>query len=215
MLLQIDIDSTLYDADKLLTQLAEESNFKWPRRTNHWMGAFEVTHQDDTPCTVEEMKKLFRKAHSYEYVMEQKPYPHASSVLKQLVTDFPELEIAYVSDRNSQQTGALREWLENYDFLHSEGAHVQATKDKRHWMRERRPEIVIDDRVRTMLMARFELNSYVVSLEHNHNVNLRGEVDHIYIVKDWKEIDTVLRETIIPKVQEKAVSKEHELSYAR
>lgn len=206
MLIQVDVDSTLYDADKLFGDLAAEAGIKWPRRDKGWKAAEEILKTDGTYCTREDLVKVFRKAHSREIVSQQKPYPNAVKVIQGLVRDYPEVEVAYVSDRNEQQTGALRDWLEAQGFLVDSDTFVAATKDKRHWMREKRPEIVIDDRVRTMLMARYELGSYVVSLEHNHNVNLKGEVEHIYIVPTWKEIDTVLRETIIPKVQEKSLS---------
>lgn len=230
MLIQVDVDSTLYDADKLFGDLAEEAGIKWPRRDNGWKPAHELQKEDGSVCTVQDLKKVFRKAHSREYVLQNKPYPHSAKVIQGIVQDYPEIEIAYVSDRNEQQTGALRDWLDDNGFLvHNENwneyrnttrdsthdTYVAATKDKRHWMREKRPEIVIDDRVRTMLMARYELGSYVVSLQHNHNVNLKGEVEHIYIVKDWRAIDQTLREIIIPKVQERSVTRTMELAYGR
>jgi hypothetical protein len=226
MLIQVDVDSTLYDADKLFGDLAEEAGIKWPRRDNGWKPAHELQKEDGSPCTPQDLKKVFRKAHSREYVAQNKPYPHSAKVIQGLVQDYPEIEIAYVSDRNEQQTGALKDWLYDNGFIEQDGygtphsefhrdTYVAATKDKRHWMRERRPEIVIDDRVRTMLMARYELGSYVVSLQHNHNVNLKGEVEHIYIVKDWREIDKTLREIIIPKVQERSVTRTMELAYGR
>ena len=205
MLIQVDVDSTLYDADKLFRTLGREAGINWPAKMNHWLPAEAITKDDGTPCVREDLVKVFRKAHSREFVSQQKPYPHAVSVLKGIIDDFPEAEVAYVSDRNEQQTGALRDWLDEQGFL-GHDSFVAATKDKRHWMRERKPEIVIDDRVRTMLMARYELGSYVVSLEHNHNINLKGEVEHIYIVPTWKEIDTALREIILPKIQEKSLS---------
>lgn len=213
MLMQVDVDSTLYDADKLFADLAEEAGIKWPRRDNEWKKANELFKVDGTPCTIQDLKTVFRKAHSKEYVSLQKPYPHAAKVLGNLVEDYPELEIAYVSDRNEQQTSALRSWLETNGFLFGTDTFVAATKDKRHWMREKRPEIVIDDRVRTQLMAKFELGSYVVSLAHNHNRNLRNEVDGIYIVESWLEIEDVLRE-IIPTVLERSLSHSKELEYA-
>lgn len=212
MLIQVDVDSTLYDADKLFNDIAVEQGIKWPRKANAWLMPSEIYHMSGDPCTVEDMKKIFRTAHSAEVVMRNKPYPHAVKVLQDLVSDFPEVELAYVSDRNEQQTSSLHAWLHEQGFLPSEDTHVAATKDKRHWMRERMPEIVIDDRVRTMLMARYELDSYVVSLEHNHNINLKGEVDGIFIVKDWLAIDTVLRETVIPKLQEISPSRTRQLA---
>jgi len=213
MLIQVDVDSTLYDADPLFEKLAREQGVQWPRRAKNWLPAEQIQKDDGTTCTRDDLVKVFRKAHSHEYVSQNKPYPHAAKVLQGIVADYPEVEIAYVSDRNEQQTAALRDWLDANGFLTNPDFHVAATKDKRHWMRERRPEVVIDDRVRTMLMARFELNSYVVSLEHNHNANLYGEVEHIYIVKDWKAIDAVLRETILPRLQQKSVSRDKEISY--
>jgi hypothetical protein len=219
MLIQIDVDSTLYDADKLFYQLAKEQGIKWPRNNNCWLPAEKIFREDGTPCGREDLVRIFRKAHSYEYVMQQKPYARSAETLGRIAA-VPEVEIAYVSDRNEQQTGALRDWLEINGFLFSEDAHVQATKDKRHWMRERKPEIVVDDRVRTMMMARYELGSYVVSLEHAHNANLRGEVEHIYLAKKWSSydnnggwadedsIDYILTEIVLPKALGRSLRKE-------
>lgn len=205
MLIQVDVDNTLYDSDYVFAKAAEEYGLKWPRKYDHWFGPEFIG--TDLPTLL----NVFRKGHSKEYVVQNKPYPHAVRIIKELVEDFDDLEIAYVSDRNPQAQSALREWLADNDFLHGEDAHVQAGRDKRDWMRERRPAVVIDDRVRTMLMARFELDAQVVSLKHEYNVNLTGEVEGIYIVKDWKEIDAVLRNTILPKLQETSLSREKEL----
>ncbi len=213
MLIQVDVDSTLYDADKLFAELAEEAGIQWPRRAKYWLPAEKILKQDGTQCTRDDLVKVFRKAHSHEYVSQQKPYPNAAKVLAGLVDTYDDIEIAYVSDRNEQQTGALRDWLEANGFLHNEDQHVAATKDKRHWMRERKPEIVIDDRVRTMLMARTELNAYVVSLTHPHNINLTGEVEHIWLVDNWTELGDVLNNELIPRVQQKMVSHDKALTY--
>lgn len=208
MLIQVDVDSTLYDADKLFGDIAEELGIKWPRRDNCWKTPPEIFKTDGTPCSREDLVRIFRKAHSREKVLKNKPYPNAVKVLKGLAEDYSDIEIAYVSDRNEQQGVALREWLEQEGFLTNPDQHVAATKDKRHWMREKRPEILIDDRIRTMLMARYELGSVVVSLQHNHNVNLRGEAEGIYIVDNWKQIDQTLREIVIPSIQTVSRTKE-------
>lgn len=207
MLIQVDVDSTLYDADKLFGDLAEEAGIKWPRRSSSWGQPQAILKHDGTPCNRDDLVRVFRKAHSKEYVSQQKPYPNAAKVLAGIVEDFDSVEVAYVSDRHESQGAALRDWLDEHGFLQDEDQHVVVSKDKRQWMREKRPDVLIDDRVRTMLMARFELGSYVVSLQHPHNVNLFGEVDHIYIVKDWKAIDEVLRETVIPKIEEKGLGR--------
>lgn len=200
MLVQIDIDSTLYDADKLFGELAAEAGIKWPKRDNEWKAAEEIFKDDGTACSRIDLTNIFRKAHSYEYVLKQKPYPHAVEVIQGWVRDLPNLEIAYVSDRNEAQTGALKAWLDKNGFLPNEETHVAATADKREWMRENHPGIVIDDRVRTILMARYELGSKVIAFQHNHNINLKREADGIYVVKDWLEIDECVRVLAMPPI---------------
>jgi hypothetical protein len=120
-----------------------------------------------------------------------------------LQRNYEDAQIAYVSDRNETQTDALHEWLSQEGFLSSGDEFVAATKDKREWMRENRPDIVVDDRVRTMLMARFELDAYVASLIQPWNINLKNEVEGVWIVPDWKTLGKVLNEEIIPKVYTK------------
>lgn len=192
MLIQVDVDSTLYDADKLFGSIAKERGIKWLYRYPRWFGPEELG------CSRADMKNIFRAAHSKEYVMQQTPYPGAVETLRNLVEDFDNIEVVYISDRNEAQGKALREWLEVNDFLHSEDQHVMATKDKRVWMRQHRPDVVIDDRVRTLVLAATELGAHGVSLEHPHNINLRNEVPNIHIVEDWNGIDKVLREVVIP-----------------
>lgn len=200
MLIQVDVDSTLYDADKLFYKVAhEEFGVEWPRRFPGWASP------EDIGTDLKTLKNVFRRCHSKDYVLQQKPYKGAVETLTQIVQDYDDVEIAFVSDRNEAQTAALQAWLDQEGFLTSGDEYVAATKDKREWMRENRPQIVIDDRVRTILMARFELDSYVTSLTHAHNVNLRNEVNGVWMVKDWPEMQTVLNEIVIPKVQTKVL----------
>ena len=205
MLIQVDVDSTLYDADKLFGQVAEEAGIKWPYNARSWLPANSLRTFDGEEVTVEALKRVFRRAHSREYVLQQTPYKGAAEVLGNLVEEFDEIEIAYVSDRNEQQSKALEDWLEANDFLHSPDQKVVVSKDKRHWMRQHRPEIVIDDRVRTLIMARFELGAYGATLEHAHNINLRGEVEGIFVCKNWREIDSAIREGIFPRIGTKTM----------
>lgn len=200
MLIQVDVDSTLYDADKLWASLAPEFGIKWPKRDNRWRKPEEIEMLDGSACDLETLLKLFRKSHGREYVLDNKPYPNAAEVLANVVDTHKDVEIAYVSDRNPQQTSTLEEWLDISGFLHTDDQTVVATKDKREWMRENHPAIVIDDRVRTILLARYELGSYVLTLEHNHNINLRGEANGIYLAKDWKELGELL-DHVIEKVE--------------
>lgn len=202
MLIQVDVDSTLYDADPLFSKVANEQGINWPDRDNGWRKAEEVLFYDGTPCTVDDLLKVFRKCHSAEMVQYNVPYESSASVLKRISEDHSDVQIAYVSDRNSQQTSALTQWLEDNDFLHTSDQVVVATKDKREWMRANKPSIVIDDRVRTILLARYELGSYVATLTHPHNINLKNEAEGVYFVNNWDEMYPVLEE-LITKVETK------------
>jgi hypothetical protein len=197
MLIQVDVDSTLYDADVLFGEVAPDFGVEWVYGMNHWGSPA------DFGTDLETLLNLFRQAHSRPYVLKNKPYDDAVSVLNQIAEDYEDAQIAYVSDRNEMQTDALHEWLSQEGFLSSGDEFVAATKDKREWMRANRPDIVVDDRVRTMLMARFELDAYVASLVQPHNINLKNEVEGVWIVPDWKTLGKVLNEEIIPKVYTK------------
>jgi hypothetical protein len=71
---------------------------------------------------------------------------------------------------------------------------VVATMDKKSWLAEKRPSIVIDDRVQTIIYSRYEIGSTVLSLIHNHNRNLCNEIDGVYMCQDWFEIGFKLDE---------------------
>jgi hypothetical protein len=202
MLIQVDVDNTLYFSDVCFKEAAKEFGIDWPERYTTWFTP------EDIGLDVDTLLAVFEKAHGPGYIEKNVPYPNASVVLEGLVRDYDDLEIAYISDRSEELRQPLYEWLERWGFLSSPDQHVEATKDKRHWMREHRPEIVIDDRPRTILMSKYELGATVVSLEHPYNVNFKRDLDDVYIVSDWLEIDKVLRNTVLPAVHDKALSRE-------
>jgi hypothetical protein len=198
MLIQVDVDSTLYDANSLFYEVgSKQFGIDWPSQYNFWFRPEDIGTDLDTLLTV------FRTCHSEDCVRKQKPFPYASEILNEIAKDYPDAEIAYVSDRSEELRQPLHDWLEWHGFLTNPDQHVAVTNDKRVWMRENRPDIVIDDRVRTMLMARYELGAQVLSLELPYNVNLKGEADGIYILPTWLEIGKTLREIVIPKIQNK------------
>ncbi len=195
MLIQVDIDSTLYDADKLFWEVGDDLGIRWPMESYSWSQPNGITKLDGTLCNRQDLIRIFRKAHSKEYIMKNVPYADSVETINNLVEEY-DVEIAYVSDRNEQQNKALQEWLQQEGFLSKGNEHVIATKDKRDWMRKFLPNIVIDDRVRTILMARYELDADVVALRMNWNMNLRGEADGIYVCDDWKEIGRTVEKII-------------------
>lgn len=201
MLIQVDVDNTLYDSNVCFKKAAEFYGVNWPLEYDHWFGP------DYVDTDLKTLLNVFRRGHSKEFVVENRPYPNSAAVLGGLVDSFEDVEIAYVSDRNEAQSKALSTWLDAHGFLYSADQHVVVSKDKRDWMRRMQPDIVIDDRVRTMIMARTELDAQVVSLEFPYNINLKGEIEGIHIVRDWMAVDDVLREKIIPNVREKSLSR--------
>lgn len=180
MIVQVDVDSTLYDSSALFAEVARAHyEVDLPVESNNWHGYFDY-------ASAETLVKIFRKSHSKEYVAQQEPYSGSVEVLESLADRGH--DIFYVSDRHPQAVSALREWLDTHGFLQNNHERVIVGKDKRQWMRDVRPDIVIDDRVRTMMMARFELGATVFSVAQPWNTNLYKEVDGIYICKDWAEI---------------------------
>lgn len=192
MLAMVDVDSTLYDADALFTRLATEAGFGWVSASYTWF------QPQDIGVPRETFTKMFRKAHSRDEALSQKPYPDAQLTLGWAQTEYP-LDIFYVSNRSKQSLGALREWIAQEGFPQPE--NVIAHSDKREWLREMKPDIVIDDRVQTILMARYEIGAEVLSIKHNHNLNLCGEAPGIYICDDWNGIRTTLGELVLPRLE--------------
>ena len=187
--MMVDVDSTLYDADALFHRVAIDQGHDWyPKKSYEW---FRAEHLD---VSQEVMTNLFRKAHSSEYVNERlKPYKGAVKMMKQFHENYSDIfNIFYVSSRHPQMEGTLAKWIAMKDFPLEGEERVIATMDKKSWIKEFRPAIVIDDRVQTIIYSRFEIGATVLSLTHNHNRNLRGEVDGVFMCDDWFEIGSKL-----------------------
>lgn len=180
MIIQVDVDSTLYDSSTLFAKVAKDYHeVDLPINSNNWHAYYDYAEADV-------LHKVFRKSHSREMVEQQVPYDGAVEVLAEIAGRGH--DVFYVSDRHPQAAGALKDWLLACGFLTEATTNVIVGKDKRQWMRQTNPEMVIDDRVRTMMMARFELGSTVFSIAQPWNTNLYKEVDGIHICKDWAEI---------------------------
>jgi hypothetical protein len=193
----IDVDSTLYDADVLFHKVAVDEGHDWyPRKSYSWFRA------DHLGISQSVMTNLFRKAHSREYVNETlKPYKDSVQVLTEFFDEWSDyFHPYYVSSRHPQMEGTLLEWITHWDFPLEDPDDVIATMDKKSWIRENRPSIVIDDRVQTIIFSRFEIGATVLSLIHNHNINLTNEIDDVYMCENWPEIGLRLNEVAKRKV---------------
>lgn len=192
-MMMVDVDSTLYDADKLFYRLAQEAGIvDYPKKSYQWFRAHELNVSQQT------LTNLFRRAHSREVVEEIKPYKGSVEVLNQFADTYPDVIIRYVSSRNARAEGPLREWIKAQGYPLDHDTYVTATMNKKEWIFDYVPSIVIDDRVQTMIISRFggrdddqvwhDVNAWVLSLKHPHNINLTNEVDGIFMCDDWYEI---------------------------
>jgi hypothetical protein len=200
MLIAVDVDSTLYDADPLFSRIAKEKGIDYPDRAHQWHTYEAIKMFDGSMCDRDLLQEVFMEAHDYKNIRNQTPYDNAAKTLKSICKTYDKIDLAFVSDRHELSRDFLVEWLENNNFIFQEDIKVITTKDKRHWLRVQKPEIVIDDRVRTILMARYELNASVFAYRHNHNANLQNEADGIYICEDWYVIEKELKELLTRKV---------------
>jgi len=201
--MMIDIDSTLSSAVPIFKREAKALGIDWPTDRYHW-----ITRQY---LGVESrvMSKLFARVHSAENVKTLKPYPGSVEALQRLVERFPELDPWYVSNRNLDTKDVLQDWLEEHEFPYA--YHVYVSHHKLGWIQKERPAIVVDDRVRTMVLARFIYGAQVFSLIQPWNINLSyGELEGIVLRDDWfllgAEITTFLADAQPPKKLDRVVS---------
>ena len=179
--MMVDVDDTLYDAGKLFYRMAQAEGIKgYPKFVRRWHRAHEMGVDQKT------LTNMFRKCHSHEVVAQQKPFKGAVEVLQKFSESNPDVDIWYVSSRNANAETALRDWLEVKRFPCHQNVYVNM--DKKDWMMMNVPEIVIDDRVQTILYARYTLGSAVLAMSMPHNQNLTNEAPGIDICDDWYEI---------------------------
>jgi hypothetical protein len=194
--MMVDVDSTLYDADKLFYKLAMDRGITtYPRKSYQWFRAGELGVSQET------LTNLFRAAHSREEVEKLTPFTNSVEVLTEFMVNHPAVEIHYVSSRNARAEGPLRDWIIDQGYPLEDDAHVVATMDKKGWLMANTPAIVIDDRVQTIIFSRFQLDAYVLSLKHSHNINLTNEIDGVYMCDDWTEIGQALEDPVMKTLE--------------
>lgn len=184
MTLMADVDSTLYDANFLFRQVASEHfGFEWYESPDMWL----QEHHFDLPEGT--FKKLFDLAHSAEKFRDCVPYPDAREVLNRLSVIF---DIEYVSSGNPETQEALIDWLRKHDFPNSD--RTLRTLDKFGWLQQHKPHVVVDDRVKTLLLCAYDLGiKYCYALKQPWNANLSGgEAKNITICDNWLEIERAI-----------------------
>lgn len=188
MRLMIDIDSTLYEANALFREMSLEMGLpEWPVH-DYW------STSSDPPWnyTVEMWADLFSRSHDADVILAQEPYPFAAQELR-FWND--EAEIWYVSNRKPESEAATYQWLVDNGFPQAENL-VVGFQDKALWLDEMLPEVVVDDRVKTIIYARFSIGAEVFTIRHPHNINLKGEVPGVHVCESWKQIGEGIFETM-------------------
>jgi len=160
-------------------------NYPMGRDLVHWF------NDADVGCTLDELLDLFKAAH--ERYMDIEPYEGAVHVLNGLQEDYPDLHVWYVSSRNESTEPTFRQWIAENGFPWPE--NVVAMLSKEPWIEENRPNVVIDDRVRTLVNARLD-GAVGIALRQHHNVNLMRELPDIHIEPDWDSIGARVREAL-------------------
>jgi hypothetical protein len=198
MIVAVDLDSTLVDFLDILMDVAKEKDIKPFNRPNNWL--FDLEYKDGTIVSFVDFTNMIRKAHSPEFLDEREPYPLAAEVLNKVRERG--VQVVILSDNHAQSYPSILNWLQKNNFISFNEDDFILTQDKRHWIKTNNPEVVIDDRVRTILFSRYEVGAKVISLEHPYNVNLKNEADGIWILKDWLDIGEVL-DTLIDEYKGK------------
>jgi hypothetical protein len=187
VLITIDVDSTLYPANDLFVRVAREHfNVDLPSRPRTW-------HEYNNHLDFADLSKVFRIAHKESNVSRQVPYEDSVEICQWLADRNHDL--FYISDRHPEARNALFFWLRDYGFIPETEDNISSvitSEDKRAWLSLNKPDIVIDDRVRTLVYARYELNALAVGLKHPWNENLDKEIDGIHLFDNWSQIGEFL-----------------------
>lgn len=185
----VDIDDTVYDANTAFDVCAKTYNLNWISSPNYWMKSEELG------ISQEELRNIFRKAHSAEIIREQEPYDGCVDSLYNIMNVYTNVQYLYISDRHPQQYNTLLGWLEKYNFPFTNkdiGECLYTSSDKRKYLDYWKPDIIIDDRIRTVVHCIRNIpNCYMgCMIEHNHNINLKNnEIPEIFVCKTWKDIE--------------------------
>lgn len=189
MLIMCDVDSTLVDFQAIAHRVAQLQGVKWPLNCSWWIPP------EQCGMSMHEFNEMFRTAHSREHFLDAEPYNGAVEALEVLSRKFTDLEVQYVSHRHEEDNDVLQEWLTRWGFPTPQNSVSSYSKSE--WIKENNPVIVIDDRIRTMIVAKDAGVPFIYSLTHPWNCNLKNiEIPGIHLVDSWAEMYIKLKESL-------------------
>lgn len=194
MKIMLDVDSILYDAGPIFVREAKVFGVNWPARHNFWVNRQQLGIDSQT------MSMIFDRVHCAECVMPLAPYEGSVEGLQRLTNEFSFLEPWYVSNRNPTYQQVLEDWLEFNEFPYAK--NVYTSYNKLLWIEENEPEIVVDDRVRTLVTSCLLYGARGFSIAHPHNENLKNdEIKGITICENWEELTAQIYDFILEKAE--------------
>lgn len=175
----VDIDDTTYNFNTLCSLVA----------LNEFGVRVNTTPEDWASFMLEDLSvciPIFERCHDRDHIFLSKPFPGAVDALQRI----EELgyDIRYLSDRKSSSLEDTRDWLIANGFPNTAALTVGA--DKRKHMEQFKGQIaaVFDDRPRTLIFARYDLEvDNVFSLRFSYNCNLT-DIPGVHLRDEWPEL---------------------------
>lgn len=178
----IDIDNTVHESDITMNRVSMElfnSPFRWCKQDEWYRGG----HQH---MPMEHALQIFDRMHDRDMIFMTDPYVGSREGLARIAN--LGYEIHYYTDRKKSAGQATSDWLAHHGLPFAE--NVICCQDKRASLSEARDSLatVVDDRVRTLIFARYELGLPVVfSLRHPYNRNL-SDVPGVLLHDTWTDL---------------------------
>lgn len=181
----VDIDSTLYHFIDLFVKVAREQfNITVDPEPRQW-DAVGAPFKD-----LKDLQNCFTACFTKEMIFYGQPYEGSVEVLQNLVDRG--YEVHYYTDRVKSAEESTMEWLIHHGYPTPENLHVCLDKRQDLLKVRHRVRTIIDDRPRTLIWAKYELDMYdVFSIKHPYNLNL-VDIPGIHIRDTWGELGEIL-----------------------
>jgi hypothetical protein len=184
----VDVDNTIHESDITLNLASMElfnSPFRWCQQGEWYKGG-----HDKMP--MENALKVFSRIYDRDMIFLTRPYVGAKAGLEAIKN--AGYDIYYYTDRPEKAHENTYDWLVEHGLPDPE--NLKCCGDKRASLAEIKDSIatVIDDRVRTILYAQYELGiPKVFSITQPYNRNLT-DAPNVFLRETWKELTEVFLE---------------------
>jgi len=181
----VDIDNTIHESDITMNLVSMElfnSPFKWCQQGEWYKGGH-------GHMPMENALKVFGRIYDRDMIFLTRPYVGSKAGLEAI--ESAGYEIRYYTDRPEIAHTNTYDWLVEHGLPNPDG--LKCCGDKRAALAEIKDSIatVIDDRVRTMLYAQYELGvPKIFSIKQPYNRNMT-DAPNVFLRETWKELTEV------------------------